>query len=184
MKIKTILSALLLVSVAITACQSKSSNSSADASADSLSVTVSDDIMPDISLECTDGTTLQLSSLFGTTLYLDFWATWCPPCCAEIPYLETLYKSLSDNSDIRIISISVDQDRDAWLKKITNDKPAWEQYRISSKDADVFFSAIELETIPRFIIVGPDGRIVNADAPRPSDESCASTILQSLQEIE
>ena len=184
MKIKTIFTTLMLATLALAACQSKSKNPTEATAVDSLSASVPDNVMPDITMERTDGTTLQLKSLFGKTLFLDFWATWCPPCCAEIPYLETLYKSLSDNSDIRIISISVDQDRDAWLKKITNDKPAWEQYRISSEDADVFFSAIELETIPRFIIVGPDGRIVNADAPRPSDESCASTILQSLQEID
>jgi len=180
MKIRTILTTLMLASVTFTACQTKGNKSTEETSTDSLTTSIPDDMMPDITLERTDGTTLQLSSLFGKTLYLDFWATWCPPCCAEIPHLEALSEQFSENQDVRIISISVDQDRDAWVKKIAEDKPAWEQYRISSEDADVFFSAIELETIPRFIIVGTDGSIINADAPRPSDENCAATIQQAI----
>ena len=113
-------------------------------------------------------------------LFLNFWATWCPPCCAEIPYLDTLAKQFAGNQDVRIISISVDQDREAWIKKVSEDKPAWEQYRISSEDADDFFSTIELETIPRFIIVAPDGSIIDEDAPRPSDESCVATLQQAI----
>jgi thiol-disulfide isomerase/thioredoxin len=180
MKLRTNFVVLMLASVAFTACQSKSNNSTEEVAADSLLTTVPDNLMPDITLERTDGTKLQLSSLFGKTLFLDFWATWCPPCCAEIPHLEKLSEQLADNKDVRIISISVDQDRDAWVKKVTKDNPAWEQYRISSEDVDVFFSAIELETIPRFIIVGIDGSIINADAPRPSDENCEAAILQVL----
>ena len=181
MKIKTIFTTLMLASFALAACQPKSNNSADSPVVDSLSAAVPDNVMPDITMESIDGTTLQLKSLFGKTLYLDFWATWCPPCCAEIPHLEKLAEQLADNPDIRIISISVDQDRDAWVKKVTADKPAWEQYRISSEDADVFFSAIELETIPRFIIVGPDGNIINTDAPRPSEDICVSTIQKAIE---
>ena len=181
MKMKTFFTVLMAISVTLSACQSKSnSSSSEEVVADSLSAGVPNDIIPDITLERTDGTTLQLSSLFGKTLFLDFWATWCPPCCAEIPYLETLYKQFTDNQNVRIISISVDQDRNAWVKKIAEDKPEWEQYRIASEDVDAFFSAIELETIPRFIIFDNDGSIIDANAPRPSDETCAVTIQQAI----
>ena len=181
MKIRTILTALMFAFVTFTSCQLKSNGSSEDTPADSLSTAVADNTMPDITIERTDGTKLQLSSLFGKTLFLDFWATWCPPCCAEIPHLETLAEQLASNQEVRIISISVDQDRDAWVKKIAEDKPTWEQYRISSNDVEVFFDALELETIPRFIIVGPDGSIINGDAPRPSEEICATTLQQAIK---
>lgn len=180
MKIRFFLAALMLVSFAFTSCQSKGNNSAEETAADSLSVSAADVAMPDITIEGTDGTKLQLSSLFGTTLFLDFWATWCPPCCAEIPHLEKLAKQFAGNQDVRIISISVDQDRDAWVKKVAEDKPEWEQYRIAADDAEAFFSAIGLETIPRFIIVGPDGSILDADAPRPSEDNCAATLQQAI----
>jgi len=183
MKFRLIVTVLMIAAVAFTACQSKGNNASEEGiAADSLSATVTETALPDVTLERPDGTKLELSSLFGKTLFLDFWATWCPPCCAEIPYLETLAKQFAANQDVRIISISVDQDRDAWVKKVAEDKPTWEQYRISSDDADDFFSAIELETIPRFIIVSPDGSIINADAPRPSDDICVSTIQKAIDQ--
>lgn len=182
MKFKSIVTVLMFAAFAFAACQSKSNNTSENGvAADSLSTTVTEAALPDVTLERPDGTKLELSSLFGKTLFLDFWATWCPPCCAEIPYLDTLAKQFAGNQEVRIISISVDQDRDAWVKKVTEDKPTWEQYRISSDDADDFFTAIELETIPRFLIVSPDGSIINSDAPRPSDDICVSTIQKALE---
>ena len=138
----------MLASVAFTACQQKSNKSEEEtAVADTLSAAVTESVMPDITIERTDGTKLQLSSLFGKTLFLDFWATWCPPCCAEILHLESLAEQFAGNQDVRIISISVDQDRDAWIKKVADDKPSWEQYRISTEDSEAFFKTIELETI-------------------------------------
>lgn len=180
MKFRKILATLLVASFAFTSCQSKGGKSSDQVVADSLAAEASNIAMPDITLERPDGTKLELSSLFGKTLFLDFWATWCPPCCREIPFLQTMAGQFADNKDVRIISISVDQDRNAWVKKVAEDKPTWEQYRISADEVDDFFSAIELETIPRFIIVGPDGSIINADAPRPSDESCVATLQQAI----
>ena len=183
MKIKTFFTTFVLVSFTFTSCHFNSKDSiGADVVTDTLSAAVTENAMPDVTIERTDGTKLQLSSLFGKTLFLDFWATWCPPCCAEIPHLEKLAEQFANNQDIRIISISVDQDRDAWIKKVAEDKPTWEQYRISADDADAFFSAIELETIPRFIIVDSDGSIINADAPRPSDDICATTIQQAVDQ--
>ena len=180
MKFRTIITALMLTSFAFTSCQFRGDKSTEEISADSLSADAPNIAMPDITLERPDGTKLELSSLFGKTLFLDFWATWCPPCCAEIPHLEILAQQFAGNQDVRIISISVDQDCEAWIKKVSEDKPAWEQYRISSEDADDFFSTIELETIPRFIIVAPDGSIIDEDAPRPSDESCVATLQQAI----
>ena len=118
MKIGKIFATLMLASATLTACQPKSNNAVQEAASDSLSAAAPDNLMPNITLERADGTTLQLNSLYGKTLFLDFWATWCPPCCAEIPHLDKLTEQFAGNQDVRIISISVDQDRDAWVKKI------------------------------------------------------------------
>lgn len=44
----------------------------------------------DCQLEDINGKTIKLSDLYGKVLYLDIWATWCGPCCEEIPYMENL----------------------------------------------------------------------------------------------
>ena len=83
-------------------------------------------------LETTDGKSVEFSSMVGggVVTYVDFWATWCGPCKREIPYLATMVEELKDNKQIRIISISIDEDHNAWRKMVANDKPAWEQYLI------------------------------------------------------
>ena len=51
---------------------------------------------PDFTLRDLKGSQVSLSALKGQPVILNFWATWCMPCCAEIPYLETLYRKYKD----------------------------------------------------------------------------------------
>lgn len=78
-------------------------------------------------METIDGKQVELSSLLkGKFSYIDVWATWCGPCCAEIPHLERLVEKYKDNDNVQFISISVDADRKAWenkLKKADKDRP-------------------------------------------------------------
>ncbi len=59
---------------------------------------------PDITFTDLDGGSFQLSDLKGKPVFIDFWATWCPPCKMEMPHIETLYKELGD--DITIVAAS------------------------------------------------------------------------------
>ena len=65
-----------------------------------------------------DGKTYTLSDFNGKALYVDMWASWCGPCCEEIPYLAELYEELGPDSDIQCISISIDEGRQDWLDKL------------------------------------------------------------------
>lgn len=116
-----------------------------------------------------DGKEIKFSDLIGKkVVYIDFWATWCAPCCAEIPYMEKLVEQFKGDDTIEFISISSDNDRAKWMKKLDRDKPEWPQYIFESKSGDKFMNAMGISGIPRFIIIGKDGRIFRADAPRPS----------------
>lgn len=55
-----------------------------------------------------DGRVVRLSELFGKFLYIDVWATWCGPCCAEISHLEKLVERFAGNDKVRFVSISSD----------------------------------------------------------------------------
>ncbi len=127
-----------------------------------------------------DGTTCQLSDLFGKFLYLDIWATWCAPCCAEIPYLEKVAAHYKGNDKIEVISISVDQNQKAWLKKLEADKPQWSQYVLSKEEYQKFMKAWGISGIPRFIMISKDGKIFAADAARPSDSNVLEIIDSQL----
>lgn len=117
-----------------------------------------------------DGKKCTLTSLLGKkVVYIDIWATWCGPCCREIPYLDKLVESYKGNDKIEFVSISCDQDAQAWLRKIGNDRPSWPQYIFSADTGFDFMKSMGIQGIPRFMIIGKNGKIVDPDAIRPSD---------------
>lgn len=61
------------------------------------------DVAPDFELETHDGDTVRLSDFRGERVFLNFWATWCPPCREEIPDLQKLY----DNHDVVILAVNM-----------------------------------------------------------------------------
>lgn len=137
--------------------------------------------LPEATLEKPDGTKLKLSDHYGKVLYIDFWATWCGPCVKETPFMEKLAERYKDNDRVVFISISTDDNVEAWRKKVQNDNPFWPQYRIYGKVGDEFMSAVNLKTIPRFMIVLPNGKVFNIDAPRPSEvEAVTAEIDKAL----
>lgn len=134
----------------------------------------------DPTLATVNGTTCKLSDLSGSFLYIDVWATWCVPCVKEIPYLEEVAEHFEGNDKIKIISVSVDQNREAWLKKLERDKPDWGQYILSPEEAQKFMKAWGIGGIPRFIMINKEGRIFSADAQRPSSEELIGILESQL----
>lgn len=139
--------------------------------------------VPDIALTTPDGKQVMLSSLLGSKFtYIDVWATWCGPCCKEIPHLAELVEKYKNNSKVQFISISVDADVNAWKRKLDKDKPQWPQYILSAENNQKFSTDWGISGIPRFIMIDSDGTIFNADATRPSDPKTAETIEQQIAE--
>jgi thiol-disulfide isomerase/thioredoxin len=62
----------------------------------------------DVIFRDSSGRTITLSSLKGKVAFINFWATWCPPCLAELPSINTLHKKLSNNSNIVFLIVDAD----------------------------------------------------------------------------
>ncbi|MCM1051421.1 MAG: TlpA family protein disulfide reductase [Paenibacillus sp.] len=129
----------------------------------------------------TEGNEVKLADLMGKVTYIDIWATWCGPCCREIPYLDKVVERFKDNDKIQFISISVDDDRDAWLKKLAADKPAWPQYLLSGDEKKQFMSAMGIQGIPRFILLDAEGRFIQNDAVRPSSDNIDTVLNDAIK---
>lgn len=117
----------------------------------------------------------SLGSLKGKYVYIDVWATWCGPCIREIPALLNIEEQYKDKN-IEFVSISVDakKDYEKW-KKMVIDKQMGGVQLIADNDWNSQFAVdYAIVSIPRFILIGPDGAIVSADAPRPSDPALVS----------
>ena len=131
---------------------------------------------PDVTFSDINNQSHALSEFFGKVLYIDLWATWCGPCCMEIPYLEKLVEHYKDDPRILFISISSDRDHKAWEKKIEEDKPEWPQFITSREEDKLLSSQWGVASIPRFLIINADGTINNNDAFRPSDDHAIEKI--------
>lgn len=123
---------------------------------------------PDASFSDLQGNKHKLSDYFGKYLFIDIWATWCIPCCAEIPYIEKHVAHYKDNPKIQFISISIDHNHNAWVKKLENDKPEWPQFICDKEEYQQISKQWGVTGIPRFIIINPDGTINQSEAFRPS----------------
>lgn len=132
---------------------------------------------PGFVYEDVNGNTVSLESLKGNYVYIDIWATWCSPCRREIPHLERLEKHFA-GKNIHFVSISTDKDREAWKKMVKENKMGGIQL---NTNGDMEFSkAYRIRTIPRFILLDPQGCIINAEMSRPSDPAT----LQFLKGLE
>lgn len=131
----------------------------------------------DVTLKTTDGKEIRLSDLKGKILYLDFWATWCGPCCYEAPFFEQLAgKFIGEN--ITFISISMDEDSEKWLAYLQKNEKKTVQY--NSLDP-VLKEKWNIRGIPRFVLIDSDFKILNPDAPRPSDKSTEQYLRELIQ---
>ena len=89
---------------------------------------------PNVTFSDNEGKCHHLTEFFGKVLYIDLWATWCGPCCMEIPYLEKMVDHYKGNKKVQFLSISLDENHDAWLKKIKADKPIWPQFKVNKEE--------------------------------------------------
>lgn len=116
---------------------------------------------------------VSLTDLKGKYVYIDCWATWCGPCCKELPYLKELEEKFSDKN-IYFVSISSDRDLDAWRNKVKNDKLGGIQ--LNSRGNVEFAEAFKIYMIPRFILLDKEGNIIDRNMSRPSAPETFKTL--------
>lgn len=116
------------------------------------------------------GGTTSLDDLKGKYVYVDVWATWCNPCKREIPFLQKVEKQYH-GKNIEFVSMSVDQkkDHDTWVKMVADKQLTGIQLFADSDWSSKFVTDYRITGIPRFILIDPQGNIVDANAPRPSN---------------
>lgn len=109
----------------------------------------------DFALQTLDGEMVKLSDFKGKVIFLNIWATWCPPCIAEMPGIQSLYDK-TDDENIVFVMLSMDDSIEKPKKFIEKKSYTFPVYMPASRVPDVFRSP----SIPTTFVISADGKIV------------------------
>ena len=116
-------------------------------------------VAPDFTMNDTEGKPVQLSSLRGKIVLIDFWAAWCGPCRQENPNVVKLYQQYHSKG-FEILGVSLDRTKEDWLKAIAADKLTW----IHVSDLQYWQNAAArlygVNAIPQSYLLDKDGKII------------------------
>ncbi|MGL5682684.1 MAG: TlpA family protein disulfide reductase [Marinifilaceae bacterium] len=136
------------------------------------------ELLPNATYKNQNEESVSLESLKGKYLYIDFWATWCGPCCAEIPHLKKLEEKFH-GKNIEFVSISCDKDLTKWKDMVQKEQLGGIQLNV--RDDRALMDAFGIRGIPYFVLVDPQGKIVNVGMTRPSDPATTKVFETLLQ---
>lgn len=112
--------------------------------------------LPNVYFKDGDGKTIDLASLKGKVIFINFWATWCPPCIAEMPSINSLHSKFKDNEKVVFLMVDVDgnyQKSDSFMKK--------HQYDLAVvSPASEIPPAFMQGAVPTTVILDPEGKMV------------------------
>jgi len=117
----------------------------------------------DLKFTAVDGTEVDLSKMKGKVVLVDFWATWCGPCMAEVPTVVSVYQKLHAKG-FDIVGISLDKDKDRLLEVTKAKGMVWPQYFDGQGWSNKISSQFGITSIPTMWLVNKKGDLVDIEA--------------------
>ena len=118
---------------------------------------------PEIDMPDPDGHRRTLTSLRGSVVMIDFWASWCRPCRMENPNVVRLYNKYHE-AGFDIFSVSLDKERGAWLQAIQQDGLVWPNHVSDLQGwTSTGGAAYGITSVPSTVLVDRQGRIIARD---------------------
>lgn len=114
----------------------------------------------DFTLLNEEGKAVAFSSLRGSYVLLDFWASWCGPCIEEFKNLKVLHAKYKGKASFEILSISTDKSESAWKNALKNQQLPWVQMHDGQGDKAIAVSQFAVTALPTTFLIDPQGKII------------------------
>jgi thiol-disulfide isomerase/thioredoxin len=137
--------------------------------------------------EAITGKPMSMEGLKGKIVVMDFWATWCGPCVAEMPKMKKIYAEFKDKG-VEFVGVSLDQPEDkGGLKALkefcAKNEITWPQYYQGNYWQSEFSSKWGINAIPCVFVIGPDGNIVTTEARGKLEEILPEQIKKRAEKV-
>ena len=133
---------------------------------------------PDFKLDSLDGKTVQLASLKGKIVVIDFWATWCPPCRIVLPLVNKIYEQ-TRGKDVEVYGISTDRVSSEKVKSFVKENKI--TMPILHDRTGTVSMKYGVQGIPTIFVIDRDGNI--SDKHVGADPSLDKMILSKIEEL-
>jgi peroxiredoxin len=134
--------------------------------------------VPEIEQPTPDGGTLKLSSLRGKVVLIDFWASWCKPCIAELPHVKQAYGKYK-NKGFEIYGVSFDRNKDAWMNAIKQHDLPWKHVSDLGFWNNAAAAPYGVQSIPHTVLIDKEGRVIAKNLRGPALEQKLAQVLGS-----
>jgi peroxiredoxin len=134
-------------------------------------------LAPDFTQPDTSGKAVTLSSFRGKYVLVDFWASWCAPCRAENPNIVKNFHQYKDKN-FTILGVSLDNDKEAWIKAIKNDGLNWKQVSDLKQWESTMVPLYGFDGIPFNVLVDPSGKIIASSLRGQDLEKTLAAVLK------
>ena len=133
------------------------------------------------SLEAHDlaGKPVRFATLRGKYVLVDFWATWCAPCIAELPKQQEAYRKYHD-AGLEIVGVSLDETRSAVVDFVKVRKLPWIQFHNATAGADLV-EAFGVSSIPANYLIDPEGTIIRLDLRGATLDAVLAKLIKRSQ---
>lgn len=139
------------------------------------------DSVKNLSMQKLDGTKINFSDVLeiykDKKVVVDIWASWCKDCIGGLPKLEKLKKKTGTDNVIYVF-ISVDEEEAKWQSAIERFNIGGEHYRFEGGWKNAMTNYIELDWIPRYLVLSHKGKIVMPKAITASDKELENALIK------
>jgi len=136
---------------------------------------------PDFITTALNKDTFSLEDFKGRYVVIDVWATWCGPCRVQSPNFERIAEQYT-SPKVAFVALSIDDDKWRWQNE-ANEK-SFRVLQLIANDKNFFSKSYGVDFIPRYMLLGPDGKIINVQMPEPGNPAFEEILRKEIPGLE